>query len=363
MPSALAADDWSDIDDWWGSYRATPSSTFAPAQMRSVTARERREDWSVIDGLWTGFRTDYAQRFVKSHQLAVLDRSPADEWSIVDTLWEGYAEEQLPELNHLQDLMASVRERWRGGASQFDADPLTTNWRPASGYQGPLRTSIDEEDWSQWLAHLLRTSTGPFVQAMFGLPNRPPARVRREIVFSDADTGRRIDILVEYPESAVSIEVKNGDTNYRKTLETAKLIEQEMGHEWAHILLLQQANLPQLRRTFDDDEMTTERARPTIQTETYPPVDVRYWQDVSHTLRRMLDGGHEPDSHWRASAYLFITLIEQRILKLHSMEFIDSEREGGNGSPAKDLHRLVALEPERQIEYLEALLTEDTTHE
>lgn len=31
----------------------------------------------------------------------------------------------------------------------------------------------------------------------------------------------------------------------------------------------------------------------------------------------------EGDSHWEASAYLFVTLIEQRVLEFHSFDFVD----------------------------------------
>lgn len=320
-------------------------------------------DWTTIDTFWEGFESDYEPIFASTSLRDLPASSVADEWLIVDTYWDGYVAHQVPKHDQLEDLVTAVRDRWNDPASVFDTDPLSANWGSGSTHEGPLRTTCDEEDWSQWLAHLLRTSTGPFVEALVGLPNTPPERVRREVVFSDSTSTRRIDILVEYPETAVSIEVKNGDSNYRKTPETAGLIEREGNRKWTHILLLQKANQPRLHRTFGDDLITGEQTRPTIQSGDRPPVEVRYWEDVSHTLRWMLTAGHEPDSHWQASAYLFITLIEQRILDLHSIEHITSKEDGDSTSSSRELSRLVAVTPERQINYLRTLLAEEPIHE
>ncbi|WP_435317937.1 hypothetical protein [Haloarchaeobius sp. TZWSO28] len=362
MPPGASADDWPDIEEWWGSYEATQAFRFVPAHQRALASTAEIGDWDAIDGLWEGFETNHEP--ISTLELwALPDRSAADAWSTVDTFWEGYAAEQRPELRRLQNLLATVREHWSEGASVFDEDPLSANWHPSSAYEGPLRATINEEDWSQWLAHLLRTSTGPFVESLFGLPSRPPETVRREVVFTDGEATRRIDILVEYPDTAVSVEVKNGDTNYGKTPETARLIEQEGTGEWTHVLLLKETNRPKVRHVFGDELVTDEQTRATIQSEEGPPVDVHHWQDISRTLRLMLTRGLEPDTHWQTSAYLFITLIEQRILKLHSVEFIDSGTADADAPAARDLHRLVALDPERQIEYLESVLAEDTTHE
>ncbi|WEL18894.1 hypothetical protein SVXHr_2751 [Halorhabdus sp. SVX81] len=322
-----------------------------------------RLDWGAIDEFWEGFIRDHDTLIGPTPLQALPDSSEADEWKTVDAFWDGYVEQQLPQLNRLENLLTTVRDRWNNRMGAFNADPLSANWGPNSTYEGPLRTTIDEEDWSQWLAHLLRTSTGPFVAELLGLPNKPPETVRREVEFSDNKSTRRIDILVKYPDTAVSIEVKNGDSNYGKTPETARLIEEKENQTWTHILLLRRVNSPRLRQTFSDDLITDEQTRPTIRSQNDPSVEVRYWQDVSHALRWILTEGDEPDSHWQASAYLFVTLIEQRILDLHSMEFIDSETGSNNTSSSENLHRLVALDPERQIRYLEALLAKDTTHE
>lgn len=359
----VVADDWPNIDDWWGSRTSTHSVRYAPAHLRAVEPTARTDDWESVDGLSDGFETDHEPLFTSSSLRAVTDSPMADAWSTVDPFWDGYAAEQLPELRQLQDLLTTVRDRWDTSPSTFDADPLTANWEPSSQFEGPLRSTVDEEDWSQWLAHLLRTSAGPFIAELFGLPERSPETVRREIVFSADDVTRRIDILVEYPDAAASIEVKNGDTNYGKTPETARLVEREDRRDWTHVLLLQQSKEPRLQQTFGDSLVTNKAARPTIQSNVGPPVEVCYWQDISHALRRMLTEGCEPDSHWQASAYLFVTLIEQRILNLHSVEVIDPETGIDGVSPAKDLHRLVAIEPERQIDYLQTLLAEDTKHE
>jgi hypothetical protein len=359
MPPTVGAADWPEIDDWWGSCIATETLRFAPAHLRALIGPAATTDWDSVDECWAGFASTHEALFIDAHQQPWVDEAATDAWATIDGFWDGYATQQAPALEQLRNLLTAVRDRWRAGASVFDADPLTANWQASGPAAGPLRSTVDEEDWSQWLAHVLQSSSGPFVTALLELPEHAPETVRREVVFSDADTTRRIDILVEYPEAAVSIEVKNGDTNYGKTPETARLIEQESGRDWTHVLLLRRRNRAQLEHTFGDRLVAEEPQRPRIESEAAPPVEVCYWEDVSHALRRMLTGGHEPDSHWQASAYLFVTLIEQRILNLHSADFIDPETAPAGGSAAHDLHRLVALDPERQIDYLETLLGED----
>ncbi|EJN59705.1 hypothetical protein HSB1_18630 [Halogranum salarium B-1] len=324
----------------------------------------KERNWEDVDYFWDGFKTDHELLFVEQ-QIRELERtSNEDAWGAIDELWDSYAEHQQTELKELQELMETLGAVWSDEGSQFDSDPLTTNWRPESKYEGPLRTTVNEEDWSQWLAHLLRTSTGSFSQALLGTPNRSPDRVRREVVFSDGQFTRRIDILVEYEDTAVSMEVKNGDTNYGKTPQTAGLVERDDTRDWSHILLLQENKLQRLRQSFGETlDESTER-RPTIQSEGYPDIDVRCWKDVSRLLRQMLLDDREPGSHWAASAYLFITLIEQRILELHSFAFVSSPSVTDSDTTATtDLHRLVAVEPAAQINYIRFLLQKDYTHE
>ena len=319
-------------------------------------------DWEAIDEFWAGFTTDHEALFIPSATRVLPDISVAEEWDTVDTFWDGYVADHAPDLELLETLLATVCSQWQTPSGAFSSDPLTADWGPTSSQDGPLRPTSHEEEWSQWLAHLLRTSSGPFISELLGLPNRPAQTVRREIEFSDADSTRRIDILVEYPDTAASIEVKNGDRHLTKTPETARLIEQSTTWSWTHILLLQRENQRRLHRTFGEAVTSDAESRPTIENQDTPAVDVRYWDDVSRTLRRMLTEGLEADTHWQASAYLFITLIEQRILTLESMDLLDSQL-ATDSAGSQTLHRLIATDPEQQIQYLQTLIAEDSTHE
>lgn len=364
MLPPVSEEEWPALDSWWECFTQEQPLIFRANHIKQLDGTLLDRTWVSMDGFWTAFEVDHELLFAASNVRELENTSWEEAWSTIDELWDGYADHQQNELTELRNLMASLHEKWTDGTSLFDADPLMTNWRPESQHEGPLRPSVDEEDWSQWLAHLLRSSTGPFVQALLGTPQRSPAAVRREVVFSDDHSTRRIDILVEYEDMAVSIEVKNGDTNYRKTPETARLIEQNDHRDWSHLLLLQKANRPNLEQTFEHDLQYTEEDRPTIRTPQSAPIDVRYWRDVSRLLRQMLLEEREPNSHWQASAYLFVTLIEQRILELYTFEFISPAiATDFNSSVISDFHRLVVVEPATQIDYLQSLLGENYNHE
>jgi hypothetical protein len=364
MLSPLSDNDWSSIDSWWGSFKQDEPLIFAPPSIGEMPDVTKSHHWSDLDSLWNTFEVNHELLFTDEHVWRLPDSSKAGAWETVDNLWSSYAEQQQEDLLELQELMADLRETWTAGANQFEEDPLMTNWRSNSQYEGPLRTTINEEDWSQWFSHLLRTSSGSFPHELLGTPDQSPTNVRREVVFFDDNSERRVDILVEYEEFGVSIEVKQGDEHYGKTPETAGLIERNDPRDWSHFFLLQKDKLPRLQRTFGDDLYRSEEGLPKIRSKQSADIDVRYWQDVSRILRQILLDGREPDNHWEASAYLFITLIEQRILGLHSFSFVDAAiPSSGDIYPATDIHRLVVAELDMQIDYLRALLHEDHNHE
>jgi hypothetical protein len=77
----------------------------------------------------------------------------------------------------------------------------------------------------------------------------------------------------------------------------------------------------------------------------------------------MLTDGSEPNSHWQASAYLFITLIEQQILELLSVAQIEAAATPSKATTAGGLQQLMAVDPDRQQQYLERLLSKETHHD
>lgn len=386
MSPSVSDESWLTIDDWWGSFKRNRPLILEPPHIRELETTQMEWRWGEIDNLWETFEGDHEIIFTGEQTRALDNHWKEAAWGEVDDFWDSYIQEQWTEIAELQVLLSSLDDVWSDGASSFNDDPLAANSRPEGRFEGPLRPSADEEDWSQWLAHLLRTSNGAFVRDFLGSPNRPPDSVRREVVFFDEESNRRVDILVEYEETAVSIEVKKGDKHYGKTPHTAYLTERHDPRTWSHILLLQKDNLPWLRYSFDGRLDDTEEHNLTIRSEQYPDIEVRYWQDVSRSLRRILVNGGEPDSHWEASAYLFITLIEQRLLGFRSQPFPgpnpatnasntvtgDTGSESGKtadtpGSEAfaskTELLPLVTSDPAAQIEYLQSVLREDYDHE
>lgn len=355
MPPSVGDNDWSKFDSWWRSFEQDRDLLLAPGRLRQLQGERGVRDWTTLDALWDAFTEDHELSYFGRDYRDLEAGWEAKGWTTVDTLWDEYADEIETQMVELRALVDDLRTAWTEGACQFDEDPLAANWRPESQYEGPLRTTVIEEDWSQWLAHLLRTSEGPFVQAFLDAPTRPPDSVSREIVFTDGEHMRRIDILVEYDDIGISIEVKKGDPNYGKSPETASLIEQNDERMWSHLLLIQKENATRLPHVFGEESITEEDGKLSIKSE--PEIEVRFWRDVSRVLRSILLAGTEPDSHWQASAYLFTTLIEQRVLELQSFAFFEAT-EGGT-----DLSRLLALDPATQIEYLRFVSKEDHNHE
>lgn len=230
-------------------------------------------------------------------------------WSAVDDWWELAGTRDPDPLADLQALLEELNEQWRASPACFDRDPLCAAWRD----DGPLRTT-QEENWSQWLAHLCHTAPTRFITEVFDVHvSESPDRVRCEVpLTSDTEHDRRADILIQYPETGISIEVKIDDENYAKTPETAHLIERhDRSRTWNHYLLLPYQNHEQLRTTLpskldDTDAPTVLRgAQPTES-----DVTVLHWRDISHTLRHTLLTDSSTTQHWQATAYPFITTIE-----------------------------------------------------
>lgn len=363
MPPSGSGEEWAAIDDWWERFARNRHFLLADSDVNRLEAGSEARNWECVDDLWNAFEAN-TELALSARHVRDLGDGATNAWTGVDGFWEGRGDRRRRGLSELRKLLRALDTVWADGASRFDADPLTANWHPESEYEGPLRTSVDEEDWSQWLAHLLRSSAGPFVRALFEVPDRSPDAVRREVVFSNERSTRRIDVLVEYEDTAVSIEVKNGDTNFEKTPETAGFIERGDKRDWSHVLLVRKSDLPNLRRTFGADLYRSGESRLAIRSKRSTDIDVRYWRDVSRSLRRTLLAGRESDSHWEASAYLFITLVEQRVLELRSAAFTDPAGATAPETMAPDgLHRLAVAEPEAAIEYVRSVLPEDYDHE
>jgi hypothetical protein len=286
-------------------------------------------------------------------------------WATVDWWWERYVEAQEADLTELHQLFDALAQTWDESDCPFNTDPLSADWTATSPQTGPLRVN-QEENWSQWLAHLIRDSTGEWLSTLFGPRfDLSPSDVQCERPFHDEELhDRRVDILAEFPNYGLTIEVKIGDEDYEKTPQTAYLTEKHHPDTstWTHYLLLPPVKRGALQDTFENRMTDREEHRPTIATESTHERDIRvlYWDEVAYTLRTTLLDASEPSIHWTASAYLFTTLIEEQILQFYPIPDVTERHNANLGVP--DIERLQSTTPNDQIKYLDAVLSE-STHE
>jgi len=285
-------------------------------------------------------------------------------WKDIDPWWERYVRDQESDLALLRDRLSTLNETWERSRCLFDDDPIVGGWTETSPQDGPLRAN-QEENWSQWLAHLLRDSRGEFGANLLGsLFDMSPTSVRCERAYHDEELhDRRVDILGEFNLRGVTIEVKIGDEHYEKTPQTAFLTEKhhQQNLNWTHYLLLPRSKTDALRASFGD--RLTDAEGEVIITAAEPKereIKVVYWADVAKALRRTLLEDSERNSHWTASAYLFVTLVEQQILRFHALPSLPEYSTTSLG--VSDVERLQSIDPDNQIEYFDEIL-EGITYE
>jgi hypothetical protein len=168
-----------------------------------------------------------------------------------------------------------------------------------------------EEDWSDWLAQLIEDSkTGSFCESLFGGTRADPfavERVHREVSCYE---GWRADIIVAWKDASYTdVEVKVGDPNLDKTLDTAMAIERRFhGHRRRGDFILL---LPEQRDDWDQKCRLTPRLGKQI--------SVLTWIDVARAFRFALrDGGESPA--WRVWAHAYCGAIEQKLLRIRAGE-------------------------------------------
>lgn len=176
---------------------------------------------------------------------------------------------------------------------------------------------------------------------------------------SDQHHDRRVDIIVEFPDLSCSIELKTGDEHYKKSSEAAYLAEMNADHDkpWQHYLLVPELKRPAVMNAFSGDIDISEEGNPTILSENFVDIDILWWNDVAVALRRTIS--EETNQSWQASAYLFTTLIEQKIMQLRSQPSIKQIIDGGN---VPDIASVRGVDIADQIDYLRACLG-GVTHE
>ncbi|TAK25719.1 MAG: hypothetical protein EPO40_21975 [Myxococcaceae bacterium] len=192
---------------------------------------------------------------------------------------------------------------WDVCLHDLGGDPSRRDWRRFR----PLRLSR-EEDWSDWLAHLLESSSsGILGSALFEgdvEAYRAPAEVRREWTLPG---GFRADLAMRLRDGAwVHLEVKVGDQTFLKTFDEARAIREALGP------------VPEIR-TFillpGDSMDAWVEARTTAEALPGTTAQVRdiTWACVAVGLRRSLRSRSE-NASWSAWAYAYVGAVEQRLL-------------------------------------------------
>ncbi|ELZ48850.1 hypothetical protein C464_05550 [Halorubrum coriense DSM 10284] len=118
--------------------------------------------------------------------------------------------------------------------------------------------------------------------------------------------------------------MKLGDENYRKTPETARLIERHYDDVgWNHALLLPKRQRGRLNAVVSPSiDEQADGTREIVWDES-GPITVLYWQDVAAAVRAVLQRGDVVDDHWAANAYLFCAAVEQHIAGFQPQPVID----------------------------------------
>jgi hypothetical protein len=223
-----------------------------------------------------------------------------------------------------------VLRRWDDLLSDIDGDPLHEDWAAFR----PLRRSR-EEDWSDWLAWLIASSTtGRLARSLFArdADDHVSPAVDREVSASRDGSTWRLDLRVRWRSGEYShVEVKVGDTEFAKTFDTADVHRQHVtAARWSDWILLPE----------DHVEDWTKLAA-SVRTPAAPTVGVITWRQVAGALRRCLAANSGEPITWRVWARAFTGCIEQELLRLPSM---------GPGAPMID-ERLADVVP-----YLEGCL-------
>jgi len=319
-PSGEISDSWDGIETWWQTHFPNETDEISPhvSGMQQVA-----KEWSEI-------RTFSHTQTVSSWLLSEPDSFCFDQsqfaacWSDFDPWWDAYAETGHETAIQIEDLLERSNSVWNESAAPFDTDPLSSKLSEPSGLRGPLRPS-GEVSWSRWLARLLRPSQA-LVSELFGMSiDHPPTKVDRETRVEKPDgTFRRPDILVFCGDRGLSIEVKLDDENYRKTAETARLVEQKYdGVEWDHALLLPKEKSKRLTSIVEPEVQHQSDGSQQIMWDDPEPINVVHWQDVTAAIRTVLRQGKAVNDQWAANGYLFCAVAEQRLVGFQPLPIIE----------------------------------------
>ena len=197
--------------------------------------------------------------------------------------------------------LAELLGAWDEKLANIGEDPARQDW---SRFR-PLRLSR-EEDWSDWLGHLLeRSRSGRFPARLLAGNVEEPRRwlaehAEREVVAE----GHRADLVVHFRVGDwAHIEVKAGDLSLAKTPGTGLALRRALGAaKRGDFLLLPREDVP----CWGSEQRSLGPSAAAI--------EVRTWHDVARALRlSALEATHE-DVTWRVWAVTFAGAIEQKLL-------------------------------------------------
>jgi len=191
-------------------------------------------------------------------------------------------------------------KKWDKKLKPYGGEVSNFNWNQFR----PLRLSR-EEDWSDWLIHLMSESqTGYFSSHLFRIENTAegdysrPSYVDREV----SCKGRRADIIIEWNNGIYShIEIKIGDENLAKTYDTAEVMRNYYNipkTKWCDFIILLDSQV--------EDWLNIDHRKEC-------PIKYLTWNNVAVSLRKSIFISSEPLS-WKVWAYSFLGVIEQKLL-------------------------------------------------
>jgi len=365
MSISTDSERWEDIDSWWGSFVESTSVVTVPQDAYALDHHWFDDTWQELDSWWQGYVDRYTLPEVSETAAALDDKFYDDGWEELDPWWHTFSDQQQADALVVVERIEALERLWNDSDSRFDSDPLTVDWTSHANTRGPLRPN-QEENWSQWLAHLLRSGPPSFVSEVFNVSvEDTPREVQREDHLpakTDKRPDRYADILLQYNTEAISIEIKKGDTHYEKTTHTAELIEAKYTRsEWTHYLLVPKYKLPVLRESFDDRFLET-GSRPVIDCDGEYPISIVYWQDISAAIRECLLTGESLGSLWEASAFVFATLIEQKILGFNPLPEVTRLASANSVIDTATSLSVAGGDVEEQLNYLQSFEGENDEH-
>ncbi|WP_241659137.1 hypothetical protein [Halorubrum salsamenti] len=324
MTVDVEPDDWARLDPWVDAYLDAGSGVSAYGSDRQRVLRDTEREWEAIDAL-TQTGEEPASSVVCSAALQVTNPGGVTQWwGDLDPWWETFTATGHQTAVEVGELLDRSNELWAASDAPFETDPLAADISGSQGFRGPLRPN-GELDWSQWLAQLLQPSAALVSELFDESIEAPPDEVRREVQLPKQNGGwRQADILVRHPEYGVSIEVKLGDENYRKTPETASLIERHFDDvQWDHVLLLPKRQRGRLETIVSPPIEASADGRREVKWDDPGPITVLYWLDIAAAVRSVLRRGDIVDDHWAANAYLFCAAIEQYVAGFQPQPMIE----------------------------------------